>query len=320
MPVSDVLELRSGGSLHLKDGIKSSKKASVRSSRSPQLTSDKREIEFGKLKVQDHENHEVKVVYNHREASWLNDVGVIPIAPCFEDDDRVDTENQQKSKWKWVPIRNSSRSRTVDSINNDLTLYHWIDTTKEEESSEYKFSCFDQRPRILRYTDEEYETYLQHPEWTRHETDVLFELCEEYDLRFLVVHDRYNPILSSELDDARNNPPHIIATSNEFYTGPTKSELQIELKNSSQSSLDPPVSTNHHNSPSLNQVQALAQTGVAATFEKQNQNDFEHHSSSHSIFDDPDPEYETDDKGLDADDGNALLVSMKKSILFFRIK
>jgi DNA methyltransferase 1-associated protein 1 len=45
------------------------------------------------------------------------------------------------------------------------------------------------------YTDAEYEQYLQDKDWTRTETDVLFELCRKFELKFLIIHDRWNNIL-----------------------------------------------------------------------------------------------------------------------------
>lgn len=48
---------------------------------------------------------------------------------------------------------------------------------------------------VLTYTDNEYEQYLQDKDWTRTETDVLFDLCRRYELKFLIIHDRWNNIL-----------------------------------------------------------------------------------------------------------------------------
>jgi hypothetical protein len=41
------------------------------------------------------------------------------------------------------------------------------------------------------YTDIEYETYFRDVYWSRDETDYLFEMCRRYDLRFIVIADRY---------------------------------------------------------------------------------------------------------------------------------
>jgi hypothetical protein len=32
---------------------------------------------------------------------------------------------------------------------------------------------------------------VPHREWTKEETDLLFALCRQYDLRFIVIHDRF---------------------------------------------------------------------------------------------------------------------------------
>jgi hypothetical protein len=42
------------------------------------------------------------------------------------------------------------------------------------------------------YTDNEYNQYLDDEHWSREETDHLFDLCKTYDLRFYIVHDRWN--------------------------------------------------------------------------------------------------------------------------------
>ena len=45
---------------------------------------------------------------------------------------------------------------------------------------------------ILRYNDDEWEHVLvKDPAWSRPETDYLLELCEQFDLRFLIIADRY---------------------------------------------------------------------------------------------------------------------------------
>ena len=45
---------------------------------------------------------------------------------------------------------------------------------------------------MYKYDDEEWENVVaRDPEWDRAETDYLLSLCEQYDLRFLVIADRY---------------------------------------------------------------------------------------------------------------------------------
>jgi hypothetical protein len=45
---------------------------------------------------------------------------------------------------------------------------------------------------ILKYTDAEYAQYLVDDNWSKAETDYLFDLCKAYDLRFFVIHDRWD--------------------------------------------------------------------------------------------------------------------------------
>ena len=45
---------------------------------------------------------------------------------------------------------------------------------------------------IFKYDNDEWENVLvKDPAWTREETDYLLELCELFDLRFLIIADRY---------------------------------------------------------------------------------------------------------------------------------
>jgi hypothetical protein len=46
--------------------------------------------------------------------------------------------------------------------------------------------------QVYRYDDEEWDNVVaRDPDWDRAETDYLLGLCERYDLRFLVIADRY---------------------------------------------------------------------------------------------------------------------------------
>lgn len=44
----------------------------------------------------------------------------------------------------------------------------------------------------MTYTDHEYQQYLHLDSWKREETDHLFDLCRRFDLRFIVIHDRWD--------------------------------------------------------------------------------------------------------------------------------
>ena len=42
------------------------------------------------------------------------------------------------------------------------------------------------------YSDMEYQQHLPDDNWTRQETDHLFDLCKRFDLRFVVINDRWD--------------------------------------------------------------------------------------------------------------------------------
>jgi DNA methyltransferase 1-associated protein 1 len=58
--------------------------------------------------------------------------------------------------------------------------------------SSYYFAKYSVSVTVPEYTDSEYETYLQHEDWTKEETDYLIDLCKEYGLRWVVIADRYD--------------------------------------------------------------------------------------------------------------------------------
>jgi DNA methyltransferase 1-associated protein 1 len=65
----------------------------------------------------------------------------------------------------------------------------------------YYFDQFNVKLDLPSYTDEEYDLYLQgkiliyianpDPEWSKEETDYLWSLCADFDLRWIIITDRY---------------------------------------------------------------------------------------------------------------------------------
>ena len=52
------------------------------------------------------------------------------------------------------------------------------------------------QPLVYRYDDEEWDNVIvKDADWTREETEYLLELCEQFQLRFLIIADRYEVIL-----------------------------------------------------------------------------------------------------------------------------
>jgi len=59
-------------------------------------------------------------------------------------------------------------------------------------SVEYFGSFNLQGPSVMEYSQYEYDQHLTDPNWTSQETTYLFNLLREFDLRFIVVADRYS--------------------------------------------------------------------------------------------------------------------------------
>ena len=52
------------------------------------------------------------------------------------------------------------------------------------------------QPLVYRYDDEEWDNVIvKDADWTREETEYLLELCEQFQLRFLIIADRYEVTL-----------------------------------------------------------------------------------------------------------------------------
>ncbi|KAJ1553932.1 hypothetical protein HK096_005743, partial [Nowakowskiella sp. JEL0078] len=108
-----------------------------------------------------------------------------PAAPLYKAKINI---TKRVTNWKRLPFRNAARC-------DNLELTHWerIEASggTDEKSSDYYFAQFNKKTNAIEYTDEEYRNILQDPFWSREETDYLLELCRIYDLRWIVIADRY---------------------------------------------------------------------------------------------------------------------------------
>ncbi|KAH7640627.1 DNA methyltransferase 1-associated protein 1 [Dermatophagoides farinae] len=86
-------------------------------------------------------------------------------------------------KWNWVPFTNPARK-------DGFQLYHW--RREADKNKEYPFAKMNVVINVPSYTDQEYQELLQSNEWNKNETDYLFSLCKKYDLRFIVIQDRWD--------------------------------------------------------------------------------------------------------------------------------
>uniref|UniRef100_A0A6I8RLN6 DNA methyltransferase 1-associated protein 1 n=1 Tax=Xenopus tropicalis TaxID=8364 RepID=A0A6I8RLN6_XENTR len=111
--------------------------------------------------------------------------------------------------WKWMPFTNPARK-------DGAIFFHW--RRASEEGKDYPFARFNKSlmklfplvgsheandhyldslhsycsVQVPVYSEQEYQMYLHDDGWTKAETDHLFDLCRRFDLRFIVIHDRYD--------------------------------------------------------------------------------------------------------------------------------
>ncbi|UZJ56179.1 hypothetical protein CBS101457_005499 [Exobasidium rhododendri] len=93
---------------------------------------------------------------------------------------------QKVQSWKHVAFTNPGRK-------DELRLQHWVPATdvSAEESGGYRFKDLNTLSGVYSYSNDEYHQHLRDDDWTKEETDYLIELCQQYDLRFVIVTDRY---------------------------------------------------------------------------------------------------------------------------------
>lgn len=155
------------------------------------------------------------------ESTFLHVDGTPPLAPvCLRQ-----SPKRHVRSWVLRGFQNSARE-------DDLRLYHWTPLTdpklflrgKAAVTSSMKStppqgwgwsvegqSAFDvyaqRKTKLLQFGADEYKRLLDVPDWTQEETVYLFNLCEQYDLRWVVIHDRYdtpNERSSRSLEDLKD--------------------------------------------------------------------------------------------------------------------
>ena len=92
------------------------------------------------------------------------------------------SSNKKARPWVWQPFASSSRT-------DGAMFSHWV--RANVEYTDYPYAKFDIHLDPVTYSDDEYLRYLTSETWTKSETDKLMELARTYELRWSVIHDRW---------------------------------------------------------------------------------------------------------------------------------
>ncbi|KAI1207236.1 uncharacterized protein F4807DRAFT_436296 [Annulohypoxylon truncatum] len=132
-----------------------------------------------------------------------NPIAIVPELSAFKK--RRFGSRKPAARWELQPFRNSARG------DQSLHLRHWRKQTEEqarpqerqngengagvetksEQLEDSAFAKFNVQVDIPQYSDDQYQSNLKSDEWTKDETDYLFDLARLFDLRWPLIWDRY---------------------------------------------------------------------------------------------------------------------------------
>ncbi|KAI1140598.1 hypothetical protein F5Y05DRAFT_378972 [Hypoxylon sp. FL0543] len=134
-----------------------------------------------------------------------NPIAIVPELSTFKK--RRFGSRKPAARWELRPFRNSARS------DQSLHLKHWRKQTEEqartqdgqngengadaparpeEQLEDSGFAKFNVQVDIPQYSDDQYNSNLTSKDWTKEETDYLFDLARNFDLRWPIIWDRYD--------------------------------------------------------------------------------------------------------------------------------
>ncbi|KAF3762915.1 hypothetical protein M406DRAFT_13553, partial [Cryphonectria parasitica EP155] len=142
-------------------------------------------------------------------------IAIVPEVSLYKK--RRQINRKPASKWELRAFRNSARD------DNSLVLRHWKRKSEagprpdradgstaqgdkqkegEPEVEDSAFARFNVKVQVPDYNEEQYDAKLQSDDWTKDETDYLFQLVRDFDLRWPLIWDRfeYSPKQPDDMD------------------------------------------------------------------------------------------------------------------------
>ncbi|KAI1130121.1 hypothetical protein F5Y10DRAFT_236688 [Nemania abortiva] len=137
-----------------------------------------------------------------------NPIAIVPEISSFKK--RRFGSRKPAAKWEMIPFRNSARS------DQSLHLRHWkketedqsratsqpqsdsqtpggtgMEVAKADAIDDSGFAKFNVQVDVPQYSEDQYNSNLVSDDWTKDETDYLFDLVRDFDLRWPLIWDRY---------------------------------------------------------------------------------------------------------------------------------
>jgi hypothetical protein len=136
--------------------------------------------------------------------SWSKEAALSVIPPLAASKNHrnfLALKHKKAVHWELEAIANSARCYSTGYPTEDVKLYHWARIPVPD----YRFARLNKSIKLLEYTPSEYSQYLASNEWTNSESDILMQLCKQFDCRFIVIQDRYNTIMEELRNKTRQN-------------------------------------------------------------------------------------------------------------------
>jgi DNA methyltransferase 1-associated protein 1 len=112
-----------------------------------------------------------------------------PMVPAFDPTgtnvkvgNKYISSSKKARPWAWQPFASSSRT-------DGAMFSHWV--RANVEYTDYPYAKFDIHLDPVTYSEDEYQRFLTSETWTKSETDKLMELSRTHELRWPVIHDRW---------------------------------------------------------------------------------------------------------------------------------
>jgi len=101
------------------------------------------------------------------------------------------------TKWVWTKFNNPART-------DKFQFSHW--QREEDVDKDYEYAQFNKKIKLVEFTQEEYENLIKEldPSWSFEETVYLWDLCKQFDLRFPIIHDRYDWHVNRTIEELKD--------------------------------------------------------------------------------------------------------------------